>query len=70
MTYTTIDPFEPVPATLHPSVTNYPYTRANAALGDALSAYLETIRADRILADVLESYGIDASAADPELPAE
>jgi polar amino acid transport system substrate-binding protein len=71
LTYTTIEPFEPVPATLYPSVTNYPYTKSNTALGDAFNDYLATIRGDGTLAEILESYGIDASAADPEVaPAE
>jgi polar amino acid transport system substrate-binding protein len=66
LTYTTIVPFEPVPATLYPSVTNYPFTKSNDAIGEALDTYLEQIRADGTLADILDSYGIDKSAAEPE----
>jgi len=66
LTYTTIVPFEPVPATRYPSVTNYPFTKSNTAIGEALDAYLEEIRADGTLADILDSYGIDKSAAEPE----
>jgi polar amino acid transport system substrate-binding protein len=65
LSYTTIVPFSPVPATLYPSVTNFPYYKANTKLGDALDAYLTKIRGSGELARVLEKYGIDKSAATP-----
>ncbi|GAA1817850.1 transporter substrate-binding domain-containing protein [Agromyces neolithicus] len=66
LTYVTIEPFEEVPATLYPSVTNLPFTKDNAELGEALDTFLEEIRSSGRLAEILKEYGIDESAATPE----
>ncbi|MGH1524072.1 substrate-binding periplasmic protein [Leifsonia sp. L25] len=65
LSYTTIVPFAPVPATSTPSVTNFPFAKSNTKLGAALDAYITDIRNTGKLAKILEKYGIDKSAANP-----
>jgi polar amino acid transport system substrate-binding protein len=65
LSYVVTTPVDFVEATRNPAVTNFPHTKDNAALGDALNAYLEKIRDSGELAEILESYGIDPSAAEP-----
>jgi len=65
LSYVTIEPFEAVAATLYPSVTNFPHTKSNSELTEALDAYLDDIRSSGDLAKILGEYGIDESAANP-----
>lgn len=65
LSYVVTVPVDFVTATENPAVTNYPFTKDNAALGDALDDYLTEIRDSGELAKILESHGIDASAAEP-----
>lgn len=66
LSYVLADPVDFVEATVNPAVTDFPYTKENAALGDALDDYIAQIRGTGELADLLESYGIDPSSATPE----
>lgn len=65
LTYEVTVPVDFVEATRNPAVTNFPHTKENTALGEALAEYLQQIRESGELAQILESYGIDPSAAEP-----
>jgi polar amino acid transport system substrate-binding protein len=65
LTYEVTEEVDFVEATQNPAVTNFPHTLENTALGDALNAYMDQIRESGELAEILESYGIDGSAANP-----
>jgi len=65
LSYAVTEPVDFVEATVNPAVTNYPFTKDNAALGAALNEYLTQIRKSGELADILKTYGIDPAAAEP-----
>jgi len=66
LTYEVTTEVDFVEATQNPAVTNFPHTKENTALGDALNAYVDEIRESGELAEILEKYGIDGSAAEPD----
>lgn len=65
LSYVLATPVDFIQATLEPAVTDFPYTKENAELGDALNQYVSQLRESGDLADLLEKYGIDPSAAEP-----
>lgn len=65
LSYVVVKPNEAIEAFMNPSVTNFPFTKSNQKLGDALNKELVDLRGNGALADMLTKYGIDASAAKP-----
>lgn len=65
LSYVLAAPVDFITATTNPAVTDFPYTKENTALGDALNEYVSGLRESGELADLLEKYGIDPSAAEP-----
>jgi polar amino acid transport system substrate-binding protein len=65
LSYVTLEETELIEATQHPSVTNLPHTKDNPELTEAINTYLDGIRQDGTLAEILEKYGIDPKQAEP-----
>lgn len=61
---TTVDPDKRVAATLDPAQVTFPYTPDNKALGEALDAFIADLHESGELVQMLEKFGLPASAAD------
>lgn len=67
----TIKISEPDPrirATLEPGQTGFPFTKSNAALGQALNANIQALHATGEIAEILASFGLDRNAAEVGAP--
>lgn len=59
-----LQPDDRVPATAQPSQVGYPMPKENIAMLEAFNADIRTLHENGFIVQVLESYGIDASAAE------
>ncbi|HFL7939545.1 TPA: substrate-binding periplasmic protein [Pseudomonas putida] len=57
------EPDQRVKATLEPGQSAFPYTKANAALGEALGKNIQALHASGEIAEILASFGLDREAA-------
>jgi len=61
-----MDPDERVSSSVTPQLPNYPHTKGNTALTEALNDALATAHEDGSIAASLEKYGLDPALADTE----
>jgi polar amino acid transport system substrate-binding protein len=59
-----VKPDASVPASQSPSQAGFPYQKSNSALGDAISADIAEMHKTGEIAKILQSYGLQPSAAD------
>ncbi|MNJ69968.1 hypothetical protein D3C77_663780 [compost metagenome] len=57
------EPDQRVRATLEPGQSAFPYTKSNAALGEALGKNIQALHASGEIAEILTSFGLDREAA-------
>lgn len=60
-----ITPTDAIPSTRLPTVTNFPHTKGNNKLTEALNTYIAKIRKNGTLASILQKSNIDTAYADP-----
>lgn len=63
MTVSIIQPDAQYEELTAPGLVNYPHTKSNTALGEALNEYIAQARADGIIADTLAEFGITGDVA-------
>lgn len=65
-----VEPNDAVAASVNPGQSNFPMRQGNTALIEAVNDDIEALREDGTLADLLEKYDLDPSAAEPGEPSE
>ncbi|MFF2244325.1 substrate-binding periplasmic protein [Arthrobacter sp. NPDC058130] len=63
--YAVVSPHPAIKAFNEPAVTNFPYVKSNAKLGDALNAAIKAYRADGTLERIVTTNGFKPEAAKP-----
>ncbi len=58
-------PSDAIAASKRPSVTNFPHTKDEPALTEALNKEIESMRSSGVTAKILQKYGLDPAAATP-----
>lgn len=67
--YAVVAPDPSVPTTIHPGQANYPVSKDNLGLYNAMAADIAALRANGTIAHILVSRGFPASSANPGPPA-